>query len=170
MAKFTQDFVNFLRFEVTESAAATFTEIELDTNLSAERGVMMNIHAIEIYRSGITNLREVGANAAEQFHHQITRESKTELVDFNDSDVISRDNFVLVRSPAIGTDAGPLWFWTKERDIYEFKLPIPYVKPSIFIAVQGQHSSATYTLRGRIHYTLKTITRQEFLELLISLQ
>ena len=44
--KLRGEYLNFLRFTVTQSAAATYTQTELDTNLSAERGVMMDIHGV----------------------------------------------------------------------------------------------------------------------------
>src|SRR3972149_3697750 len=104
------EFMNFLRFSVDESAAATFTQVEVDTNLSAERGVIMEIHSVEFELLDSILLREVAAGASEQCRVQITRESKTGDVNINDADVVAKAWTQIGRSAAIGTDAGPLYF------------------------------------------------------------
>lgn len=164
------EYLNFLRFSVTESAAATFTEVELDTNLSAERGILMEIHSIEYYlQSNFGLLREVAAGATEQFECQVTRETKSAILNLNDADLIGKYGLQVTRSAAIGTDAGPLWlpYEVVHKDVFE--LPIPYVKPSIFVGILSSFSSVA-TISGRIGYTLRDISREEFLELLVALQ
>ena len=164
------EFLNFLRFSVTESGAATYTQTEIDTNLSAERGVIMEIHSIELIPS--TNaplLREVGAGSTEQWEAQIVRETKTAIVGLNDPDTVGKFGRQVTRSAAIGTDAGPLYL---DYDLVEsiwFPKPIPYVKPSIFVGLLSSLSSVM-TINGRIGYTLRDISREEFLELLVALQ
>lgn len=168
--RLASDFLNFLRFDVEESAAATYTEKELDTNLSAERGVMMEIHSIEIYSPDFVNFLEVAAGAFESFAFHVARESKTVVQPFQDSDVIAFFSRTLERAAAIGTDAGPLYFMSENVLRVDFPMPIPYVKPSIFVAVAGTDASATFQVQGRIGYTLRDIDREEFLELLVALQ
>jgi len=163
------DFLNFLRAKVVESAAATFTQLEVDTNLSAERGVMMEIHSIEFDFETWNLLREVGTAATEQVHVQVTRETKSATAELNDSDVIARVMKQVTRSAAIGTDAGPLWMEGERGMILNFPLPIPYVKPSIFIGILGTHATPA-TAYVRIGYTLREIDREDFLELLVALQ
>lgn len=163
------DYLNFLRAKVTESAAATFTQLEVDTNLSAERGVMMEIHSIEIDFETWNLLREVAAAATEQVHVQVTRETKSATAELNDSDVLARVMKQITRSAAIGTDAGPLWVETDRMVRLDFPLPIPYVKPSIFIGILGTHATPA-TAYVRIGYTLREIDREDFLELLVALQ
>lgn len=164
------EFMNFLRFSVAESAASTYTEKEIDTNLSAERGVMMEIHSIEIHNNAHGNLGEVAAGNDESIQFHISRESKTAIILPDNSDTILMDGIVLSRSPAIGTDAGPLWMLNQQVLRYDFPMPIPYVKPSIFAAVLGTDATGLATIRGRIGYTLRLIDREEFLELLVALQ
>ena len=162
--------LNYLRFSLSESAAATYTELELDTNLSAERGVMMKIHSVEVYQDELENLLEVAASAVEGIAWHVARETKTVVTAIQDADIIAFQNLSLFRSAAIGTDAGPLYFIRNLVEKIDFALPIPYVKPSIFIAVQGTDASAVATIRGRIGYTLEEIDRTEFIELLVALQ
>src|SRR3990167_5335832 len=162
------EYLNYLRFTLDESGANTF-KVELDTNLSAERGVMMEIHSVEFEMPDDILLREVAAGASEQILCQVTRETKTAIVFVNDSDVIAKVNHEIARSATIGTDAGPLYFMTDSIQRIEFPLPIPYVKPSIFIGLQGTIATAI-RVRGRIGYTIRDIDREDFLELLVALQ
>lgn len=165
----SSDFLNFLRFSVTESAAATFTQAEIDTNLSAERGVMMEIHSIEIDHNVFQYFREVAANSAEWWRFQVTRETKTGLINGNDADLIWQVSQQITRAAAIGTDTGPLYALSDTTLRVDFPLPIPYVKPSIFVNLQATAASPT-TVYGRIGYTLREVSREEFLELLVALQ
>lgn len=164
------NYLNFLRFRVTESAAATFTESEIDTNLSAERGVMMEIHSVELFLENNTLLSEVPAGGEEDIHVQITRESKTAIANFLDADVIARVNREVTRSAAIGTDAGPLYLFGDNVIKLDFPLPVPYVKPSIFVGIQGSDASTAQIVSGRIGYTLREINAEDFLGLLVALQ
>lgn len=165
------EYLNFLRFSVTESAAGTFTQVELDTNLSAERGVMMEIHSIELESATnqFTLLKEVAAASNEDIRLQVTRDSKTAMVNLNDADCLALFKKEITRSAAIGTDSGPLWIYDDLVHKIDFALPLPYVKPSIFVGIQS--SVATLgTMAGRIGYTLRDIDREDFLELLVALQ
>lgn len=164
------DFLNFLKFSVTESAAATFTEKEIDTNLSAERGVLMEIHSIDlIFPNIILMATEIAANANEVTQFHISRESKTAFIKFDDADCIASIARQMGRSAAIGTDAGPLYQFFENCVRIDFPMPLPYVKPSIFMGLLASAASAT-SVQGRIGYTLRDISRQEFLELLVALQ
>jgi hypothetical protein len=163
------DFMNYLRFNALESAAATFTEFELDTNLSAERGVMMEIHSIELSFDDLAYYREIAAGGSEQCAFQVTRTSQTTMVDLNNADCVAKFERETTRSAAIGTDAGPLWVTFDKQVSLWFPRPIPYVKPSIFVAVASTFASAA-NVAGRIGYTLREIDRSEFLELLVALQ
>lgn len=164
------EYLNFIRFSVTESAAATFTQVEVDTNLSAERGVMMEIHSVDVDCQNLNLFDEVPAGGQESLRVQITRESKTALTSFNDADCLFKTNPEVIRSAAIGTDAGPLWFYANKVISVYFPLSMPYVKPSIFVGIQGTDAASTHTVTGRIGYTLREIEREDFLELLVALQ
>jgi len=161
------NFLNFLTATLSETTAATFKELEIDTNLSAERGVMMEIHSVEI---GTELLTEVGAAASETMGFHLARESKTALLSINDKDVVIANVVEIARSAAIGTDAGPLQIFFDRYQRFDFALPIPYVKPSIFLGVQGSDASGFTGVHIRIGYTLREIDREDFLSLLVAIQ
>lgn len=164
------DFLNFLTGTLSETTASTYKELEIDTNLSAERGVMMEIHSFEINRIGGELLAEVAQGASETAGFHLARESKTGLLAINDKDCIIADVLELVRAGTIGTDAGPLWYLMQRYNRYDFSMPIPYVKPSIFFGVQGSDASGFTGAQFRIGYTLREISREDFLSLLVAIQ
>jgi len=153
--------VRFQRFSVTESGAATFTQAAFDTQLSIERGVIWLIHCIE-WLIFPDNLDDVAAGSFENVMCQITRESKSDIVYLNDSDLISFYAQSIGRSAAIGTDAGPLWWYDNDLPkVQKFALPIPYAAQNIYVAIKSTNASPQ-TIRGRIHYTIKEVSDAYF--------
>lgn len=164
------DFLNFIVGTLSESAAATYRELEIDTNLSAERGVMMEIHSVELSLIGGELLTEVAAGASETIGFHLSRASKTSLIAVGDRDCVVSNIREIARSAAIGTDAGPLTIVFDRYMKFDFAMPIPYVKPSIFFGVTGSDASGLTGAAFRIGYTLREIDREDFLSLLVAIQ
>src|SRR5574337_2030568 len=135
------DFLNFLTGSIVETVAATYKEVEVDTNLSAERGVMMEIHSIEFDLIGGELLAEVAAGASETMGIIVARESQSGMINLSNRDCIYHNVMEISRAPTIGTDAGPLYYIFDRYKKVEFAMPIPYVKPSIFVGVQGSDAT-----------------------------
>lgn len=152
--------VRFQRLVLTETAAATFTEQEVDTQLSIERGFIWLIHLIEI-SIPVNSLDIPAAGGIETFTVQICRASQTGLVDIDDPDVVFRTRREIFRSTAIGTDAGPLWTVAINPIQYHYSPPLPYAGASIYIAVLGTATSAQ-SVRLRVGYTLTEVKDSEF--------
>jgi hypothetical protein len=157
-----EEVLRVARIRVTESAAATFTQSEVDTQLSVERGVIWMIHYIEFLYGNLDLLAEVGANAVERVIVQVTREGKTAIVAGNDSDIIQIASRSLFRSAAIGTDAGPLYAHINELDRFDYPTPIPYASQSIFVGALGTDSANTHTVDCRIGYTIREVSDKFF--------
>lgn len=164
------DYLSSLRFDVLQTAASTYIEDEIDTNLSAERGVMMEIHSIDCYFENMDHMVEVAVNNEEHVEMHVARKSKSAIARYSDSDVIAKLGFMVGRSAAIGTDAGPLFYHTPLGFTVYFPVPIPYVKPSIFVGLNASDATEAHRITGRINYTLREIDRARFLELLVALQ
>lgn len=154
--------LRFCRFTITESAASTFTQQILDTQLSIERGVIWLIHAVDWLMLG-GELEAPGAGAAETFQAQITRESKAAIIFPSDADLIDYHSQYIKRSAAIGTDAGPLW-WYEQNAMkrHDYALPIPYAAQNIYLALQSTNASSPATIYGRIHYTIRKVNDAYF--------
>lgn len=155
-----EEILRWLRFAVTESAAATYTEVSIATNLSLERGVIWDIHMIEFGISP-TDLNNPAAGAREEVIMQITRESKSALVEMNDSDLIAMCEMVIDRSAAIGTDAGPLYVYFPSPIRQKFHPPILYGAENIYVGLKTLNGAAT-TIRGRLGYTLRSVSEKVF--------
>lgn len=155
-----EEVVRMVRASVTESGAATFTETTIDTQLSIERGVIWMISAVEFFQE-LSKHSEVGANGLETQNIQLTRESKTAIVELNDSDVIAKLQNGIYRSAAIGTDAGPLWLTWVMPVIQYFDPPLPYASQNMYLGFQ----TTAATVRScyvRIRYTIRTVSDKYF--------
>lgn len=156
-----EEIIRFLRFTMTESAAGVYTQITLDTNLSIETGLIWLIHWIE-WEFGPNEIDEPAAGAIEWIQGQITRESKAAMLNLSDSDVIANYKKMIKRSAAIGTDAGPLWFYDPNIPFMQsFPIPLPFASQNIYCAIQSS-SAAAKTIRGRIAYTIRRVSDKFF--------
>lgn len=154
------DIMNFSRFVVAEAGAGGYNETEIDTNLSAERSLIWFIRMIQLEILPQTvDLPAAGAD--ESLFLQITRESKTAIINYNDADVIEKFTDTAVRSAAIGTDAGPQIDRRITPITIQYKPPIPYGSRSIFIGFQTT-AAAPNTIRGRIGYTTEKVSERDF--------
>jgi hypothetical protein len=154
------EILRFLRFAVVESAAATYTQQAMDTQLSIDRGLIWLIHFIE-HDLGPQSIDDPAQGTLEYIRFQITRESKAAMVDLDNPDAIYMSSSQMERGATIGTDAGPMWTlsdWPKQAI---FSPPIPYAAQTIYIAAQSTSGSAR-TVRGRIGYTMKRVTDKFF--------
>lgn len=167
LAKLTDaDVLRFQRFSVTESAAATFTQTTFDTQLSIERGVIWLIHSVEwmfdFKTSATGGLTEVAVQTQENIQAQVTRESKSAILQLSDSDLVCKTATQVERANTIGTEAGPLYLFNPNCVIKQnFALPIPYAAQNIYVAILSTAGTAR-TVYGRIHYTLVTVSDSYF--------
>lgn len=162
-----EEILRMFRFSVTESAAGTFTQTSYGTNLSLERGVIWEVHFIdfEILPSTIDT---PAAGADEQTQVQITRESKSALVNLDDADLIALVIAEVSRSSAIGTDAGPLWKYWLNPLRFNFNPPLLYGAANIYCAIKSTSGTAR-TGRGRVGYTLRSVTDKMFYQIATAL-
>jgi len=154
------EIIRFLRFSVTESAAATFTQQSYDTQLSIDRGYIWMIHWIEA-QINPNKLEMPAANDIETVSLQIARESQAAMHDLNNPDIIAYTEMQIKRSAAIGTDAGPLWVDWHSPIKTEYPIPLPYAAQEIHVGLVTSHASVQ-TINGRIAYTLRRVSDKFF--------
>lgn len=157
-----EEIVRVAKGKVIMSAAATYTEVEIDTQLSIERGVIWLIAALEIFVDSLpSKIVEVGAEGGEKVQVHVARESKTAILDPDDADVLIRHDHQLSRSAAIGTDAGPLWVLTTQPNVFHYTPPLPYAAMSLYFGVNSTSATAvTAYLRAR--YTIRSVSDKYF--------
>ncbi len=154
----------WLRFEVTESAANTFTQAEIQipvmrVGFQQNRAQVIEILAIEIQVPGGSELDGDGTA------FQITTGSKAATADFTDSDVL-----YLYRDIVSFTTSGQTRFDRIKFTNYTDGAghgPI-VATASIFVAVAGASQAAALTFFGRILYRFKNISLSEFVGISIS--
>lgn len=154
------EILRFFRASVTESAAATFTQQEIDTQLSIERGYIWLIHFLEFFITP-SEVDDPAQGTMERIMTQVTRESQSSILAYNDSDLIESVHYFQDRSATIGTDAGPAWYYNWLPKFYAYYPAIPYAAQSIYIGVHSTSSSAV-TIYVRGGYTLKKVSDKFF--------
>lgn len=154
------EILRFLRWTVTESAAATYTEASFDTQLSIDRGLIWLIHFADFAISA-KDIDDPAVNTTETISVQITRESKTAMVNFNDADLITRYHLQKDRSDTIGTAAGPDTYLDYYPKTQIFAPPVAYAAQNVWIGIQST-AAAAKTVQGRIGFTLRRVSDKFF--------
>lgn len=161
--KITDDDVQRVaRSAVDESAANTFTQIEIDTQLSIERGVVWLIDRVEMHFDTLDLMNELIAGGNEVVEMQLTRESKTAIVQPHDADSLQYRKSMLSRSAAIGTDAGPLYFGNEEPRVFKYDVPLIYAGQSIFVSIFGTDSANAHRGSIKIFYRIASVSDKFF--------
>lgn len=167
MAKLTvlkdDEVVRVIKAYLTLTSA--YAEVSMDTQLSIERGIIWMIHSIQFHiepsANGITALAEVAAAGYESIKMQVTRESESGTLDFQEADLIQSHCMSIGRSAAIGTDAGPLWLYEDSPKVYEYRIPLPYASQSIFFGGQTT-TGVDVNIALRIFYTVRSVSDKYF--------
>jgi len=154
------EIVRFCRFSITESAAATFTQVSYDTQLSIDRGFLWMIHWVEASMQA-SKMEDAAQDASEVLSLQVTRESKAATVRISDADCIFRYATEVSRYATIGTDAGPVVIQDNYPIIYTFPLALPYAHQEIYVAVQSSNATPV-VVYGRLAYTLRKVSDKFF--------
>jgi len=164
------DMLRIARIVAAQSAAAAFVQTEHDTQLSIERGYIWLINMIE-FGMNLTSQKfdiDIAANTVECNQFQVTRESQSAIINLNDTAMICNHQEQLVRSPAIGTDAGPLYFQGQSPIRIYFPIPYPYAGQNIYFSFDSSRGSAL-TVVARIFYTVKNVSDKYFFRVAQSL-
>lgn len=146
------------RFDVTESAANTYTEQTVDTNLSAERGVIAQIDHVSV------QIEEM-PTANDELHVQgIINPGQTGILDLDSGNVLFLQHWATPNFAATNEAR-------RQRMVegYDFIVPVPYIAPTITIGIQGTSLAAAARVRARVVYRLKKVSQAQYLALLSSL-
>ena len=157
-----EDILRISRARVTESAASTFTQVEIDTQLSVERGVIWMLEFVEFIFGPMGVLNEVAVNGAERISLQLAKTTQTAILNGNDPDLIQIAIRELNRSAAIGTDAGPLWYLADRVVKYTFSTPFPVASQGLFFGIEGTDASAVNSADIRIGYVIREVSDKFF--------
>lgn len=163
-----EEILRLIRFSVSETTASTFRETTIDTQLSIERGVIWLIHFIQIEML-IDILDVSAAGVTETATLQITRESKSTILDFDDADIVAKFSYEKRRSATIGTESGPLMTEQKSPMIQNYPVPLIYAGQNIHAGFVGSGGTNLKTVRGRIGYTIRRVSDKFFFRVAQSL-
>jgi hypothetical protein len=147
--------MEWLRGSVTEGGAATFGETELKTPVGRANRLAMAVHKIE-FESGLVDQPAT----LDQVNIQLTMNSKTALVNLNNSDLIAK----VAKHFEIVTSGGGWDNKVEERNFYP---PLLYAKSSIYLGTKGIGSAAACTHYARIGYTLRYVSATRMVQALV---
>lgn len=155
------EILRFARLLVTETGAATFTQTTHDTQLSIDRGVIWLIHNID-YHLNFDTIPDIAAGATGKIEVQVSRESKSAIIELDDADCIDRLEEVIHRYATIGTDAGPAFLAqnTLSPIRHTFDPPIPYASQNIYLGILS--GGVAQSAIARIAYTIQHVSEKYF--------
>lgn len=157
-----EEIVRIAKGKVVMSGVAAFTELIIDTQLSIERGVIWLINAIEFFvGDNLHELSGVLVTGEETINVHMARESKNAILDHDEADLIQKYTILTGRSPAIGTDSGPLSFILEQPKVFTYSPALPYAGQNLFFGLNATTTSVV-TAFVRIRYTIRSVSDKYF--------
>lgn len=144
--------IRTFRGVVTESAANTFTETAIDTNLSVHGNVIAMIEGLQVLIPMATMLL-LTANR-DGLSWQLTKDTKAALVGMNDDDVVTADAISLY----LATSGSSIM---KGHQCYSIQ-PGPFpLLGNLYLGVQGESLASAASISCMVHYRLRTVSELE---------
>lgn len=137
-----------IRGRVTESAAATFTEAQVNTNLSIEGDHLFIVTGLWLAHNG-----ELDAND-EQVQIQLCYASQSALIGPSNPDWIVGMNQFMTRATS-GTQV-------YERQRYESVDYFPIAEPQLFLGVAGTGTASAITAEMKMEGYLAKVSTSEY--------
>jgi hypothetical protein len=165
---------SFLRAELTESAAGTYTEEAIPTNLSISRSVLMKVMAIrfEFYPGQHPTLPTgLGAGMYPQYlEAQICDESQTAIINLGQEDQILKMIWDYTQWDTLAAPVSGGMIGINRIKNLQIDPPFPYVKPYFFFGVKANNATAftgPCTVGIRVAYYLEKVSDTEYMRMLL---
>lgn len=151
------EYMEFLPFSLAASNSFSETPINVPTPrlggaynkyTKMRSATAMVIHAIELELDSVTDL----VTASKEIEVQITKQSKTAIVQLNDRDLVKKFHFRQGAAVQGQNDGG---------DIAYFKFEKPIIVPSQTLFLGQICTTAAGTFYGRIHYTMREVDESD---------
>lgn len=130
--------LQMLLHTMTQSAANTFTESSINTNIIAPDGML--IKQVEFELSSVQDANGEGIDI------QLSKDSKSSMEQIDDPDIIAKINTILTVVTSGGNEISK---------IKTIRIPPPgivVVRDQLFMAINSASMSAALTARTRIYY------------------
>lgn len=144
------------RFDLTESAANTYTEQSVDTGINLESQFVAMVHHVSVQRPALS--------ASDVQHVQFVSNA-------GQVDVLDLDNPIqlLFQTWHQGAFTDPGGVAHALVNGFDFRIPFPYVGSTITMGIKGESLASALRIRARVWYTLEKVPEAEFLRLLAAL-
>ena len=156
-------FMEFIRAEVTESAAGTYTETEIATPSSRTESMAMLIWVVKFGWSEVL----LTDATAESMSVQLVKQSQSGIINLSDADLIES----VVENANAGQVQGSLSEFLYHRlplqgSHIRYDPPILYPRSEMFLGVLGTAGSAR-SANCRVGYTLEKVNPGDFIAALV---
>lgn len=164
----TDQWMQYIRGNVAESAANTFTQVTINMPVVVAKGLVVQAHSIEWSIPGPDAAGEISATDDQLRQRcQLTKTSQTTILALDDPNLISAYD-VDYWAPAARTAEGkPVLPATHVGNLYmHFPEPILLPFEQIFFAAQGTGEGEVHTYRFRLGFTTVQLATSQLVELI----
>ncbi len=157
-------FLEFLRGRVTETAANTFTEVEITTPASRTESLAMLIHQVK-FATSMPDTEDAQQNTVET---QLTKTTQSAIINIdNDAQI---DAHTIIEAAGVVQGSLSEYYRLETQGIgtwRHFHPAILYPRAGIFLGVQGTGNANARTGQIQIGYTLERVSKDDFIAALV---
>lgn len=160
----TGPFTEYLRGNLLESGANTFTELEIATPVGRSEDIVMLIHGVTMF-VGDPDIEDAQTNLVQIHLHNATR------LAISTPDVAGNIYFH-DEANSVGVIQGTLsefqhYFSRGDPYFRMYQPPRLYAKASIFMGIVGTGNANPKRMQMRLEYTLARVSKEEFIAALV---
>lgn len=151
-------------FVGTPASANSFLTAQIITNLSAELKRVWAIWGLELFYPFDAS-DAIAEDKEQTVVLQLTHNVQSGQLGDGNGDIILAKEARLVRQPAIGTAAGPMWYFVKSPLATWLPKPIAFAGAALNVGLRTANMVVANEVTAKIWYTVITVSSQEFLEI-----
>lgn len=156
--------MEFLRAEVSEPTANTFTQVEISTPASRSEELAMLIWKV-VFQIDMPDVEDGQRNAVQG---RLTRSSQTAIINEHDPDLIAW----ITANLGAGQVEGSLSEYFEKtvrpsNGFWDFAPPVLYAKSEMFAQVVGTGNAQTKSCHVLLGYTLERVSTSQFISALV---
>ncbi len=156
--------MEFLRGKITETAANTYTEVEISAPTSRSEKLAMLIWQI-LFQLDLPTLEDGESNFTRT--HLANATSQTPIHDLDDDECLHRMRANIQAGAGQGSLSEYLILDQTGPEIRYFAPPLLYAKDSLFLAIEGTGNPTAKAVQVQVGYTLERVPPEMFIAALV---
>ncbi|MBA7703987.1 hypothetical protein ES703_112784 [subsurface metagenome] len=151
-------FMEYLRQRVAQTAANSFTEIEIATPTSKTENMAMLIHSIELYPSSYTDPAPADSDWVAL---TVANKHHTGNLQISDPECLAQFKALMT----LGAVTNLIEYAGSQET--KFEPPLLYPKAHLYLSIKSEGFAAALIGMFRIGYTLEKVSREDFISALV---